>query len=278
MTNKVFRKMATNNIKEMSKVPIKMQDLKIDSLNFSDISKNNHGGQFTNLQLDTNPFKIQMPQLPTWGIKCFKDESKPTEPPKYHLNLVFKRDDVETNKKVKAALNKLEELQEKIINMLMERSKEFFNKKVVSRDYVDACFSKFIQKSKDKETQEEDGRYSSIKLKLNLSREGDKLSDKFMAKLFNKDKNKLVDENDEELTVQNYDKFTIGTEIKAVIQPGMVWFIGTNKCGLTWNLHQGIVPKLEQKSGNDVCIIQDSSDDDANDSSDDSSDDETNDD
>ena len=116
------------------------------------------------------------------------------------------------------------------------------------------------------------------KLKLNLSRDGDTFSDRFMAKLFTKTKDKLVDENNEEITVKNCDKFTIGTAIKAVIQPGMVWFIGANKCGLTWNLHQGIVPKLEQKNGNDVCIIQDSSDDDENDSSDDSSEDETNDD
>ena len=260
--------MSANKSIEMSKnVPMKIKQLKVDSLNFGDVSTNKNGGKFTNLQLDGNPFKLQMPNLKTWGVKMYEDQNNPNQPPKYSLNLVFNKQEVDTDSKVKEALVKLEELQEKVKEMLRERSKEFFNKKSVSADYIDACFTPFVVKSKDKETQDPDDRYSSIKVKLNLQKKDDEFTEKFMAKLFTTQKEKLLDDEGNEITTKNYDKFSFGTEAKAVIQPGMIWFIG-NKCGVTWNLIQAMVGKLVQRSGNEECIIQDSSDDEDGDDSD----------
>lgn len=259
--------MSANKSIEMSNknVPMKIKQLNIDELNFGDVSTNKNGGKFTNLQLSGNPFKLQMPNLKTWGIKMYEDQNNPSQAPKYSLNLVFNKQEIETDSKVKEALNKLEELQEKVKEMLREDSKTFFNKKQVSADYIDACFTPFVVKSKDKETQDPDDRYSSIKVKLNLQKKDDQFTDNFMAKLWTSKKEKLHDEVGNEITVKNYEKFSFGTEAKAVIQPGMIWFIG-NKCGVTWNLIQAMVDKLVQRGGNEECIIQDSSDDENDDS------------
>lgn len=274
--------MSTNKSIEMSKQKglLKIKELNTDELNFGDVSTNQHNGKFVNLQLNGNPFKLQMPKLKTWGIKSFNDESKPNEPPKYHLNLVFSKQEIDTDNKVKEALNKLEDMQNKIKEMLKERSKEFFNKKSASMDFIDACFNPFIVKSKDKETQEFDDRYSHIKLKLGLKKDGDEFTKNFMPKFFSKDKKKLVDEDDKEITSDNHEKFSFGTEAKCSIQPGMIWFMGSNKCGVTWNLHQAVVEKLIQRKQEEECLIQDSSDDEDNttDGSSDSDDDDTNDD
>ena len=255
--------MSSNNNK-MSQSVLKLKELDVSQLNFSDISVNKNGGKIVNLQLSGNPFKLQMPNLKTWGIKCFEDQNNPNQAPKYSLNLVFNKENVETDKKVKEALHKLEEIQNKVKEMLKDDSKAFFNKKAASMDFIDACFTPFVAKSKDKETQEEDDRYSHIKTKLNLIKDKDsgQFTEKFVAKLFNKKKDKLVDNENNELSTTNYDKFSAGTEAKCVIRPGMVWFIG-NKCGLTWDLVQGMVGDLVQKNNETVCMVLDSSDDEA---------------
>lgn len=267
--------MSTNKNIEMSKSNgvLKIKQINIDDLDFGEISLNKNGGKFTNLQLNGNPFKIQMPNLKTWGIKCYEDQNNPNQPPKYSLNLVFTKENVETDSKIKEALQHLEKMEIKVKEMLKDRSKEFFNKKSASMDFIDACFTPFVSKSKDKETQEEDDRYSSIKTKLNLfkDKETGQLTEKFMAKLFTKTKEKLVNKEGNEITTQNYHCFSAGTEAKCVIQPGMVWFIG-NKCGLTWNLHQGMVGSLNERSNDDLCIVLDSSDDEADTTDGDSSD------
>merc|ERR1711912_173941 len=114
-------------------VPMKIKQLKIDELNFGDVSTNKNGGKFTNLQLNGGPFKLQMPNLKTWGVKMYEDQNNPNQPPKYSLNLVFNKQEIETDSKVKEALR--------------EDSKTFFNKKQVSADYIDACFTPFVVKS-----------------------------------------------------------------------------------------------------------------------------------
>ena len=102
--------------------------------------------------------------------EIFNDQKKLTTTAKEHSAL---EDVVNVGKEYLAVLQNIED-DKSILNgddaelkeIAQERSQEWFKKKKASSDYIDACFTPFLKESKDKETEESDGRYHTLKLKL----------------------------------------------------------------------------------------------------------------
>tara|TARA_B100001094_G_C18164706_1_gene791363 strand:+ start:1488 stop:2300 length:813 start_codon:yes stop_codon:yes gene_type:complete len=269
--------MSANNIKTMSKGGIqKLKKVNVDAIEFGDVSTNQYGGKFVNINFD-GANKLQLPNLPTYGIQCYEDQNSGKK--NFTITLKFSREDLETNKEVKQTFDKLLEIQTKIKELLKDRSQEFFKKKNASKDFIDACFTDFIKESKNKETDEPDGRYYNIKIKVTQSKDKEtgELKDNFICKFYNDKKEKLVDSNGEEITSKNSAEIGFGSEALCTIMPGSLWFMAGNKAGVSWNLHQAVVKPVGPYKGNDTCQLVESSEegDDTSDGSDDESDDDT---
>ena len=228
----------------------KLSELDTTELTFSDLNKMSSGAQFGNIQKNGRMCLLQLPKITGFGADKYEDQDKGEQ--KFTMSVQFTKEDIENNESVKQAFEKLQDIRSKVKENAKNNSQEYFKKKKASDDYVDASFSDFIKESKDKNTEEPDGRYYTLKLKLKQSK---KEEGKFDFGAFDSTKQKM------ELTTENItDKIKKWSKVKCTITPN-IWVIG-GKFGVTWNLHQ--MQYWEPEGGipdkNEFCMI-DSSDD-----------------
>lgn len=228
----------------------KLSELNTDDLNFTDLNKMSSGAQFGNIQKNGRMCLIQLPKITGFGADKYEDKEKGDV--KFTMSVQFTKDDINTIESVKLAFEKLQEIRAKVKENAKTNCNEYFKKKKASDDYVDASFSDFLKESKDKNTEEPDGRYYTLKLKLKLSK---KEAEKFDFGAFDSNKQKM------DLTTDNItDKIKKWSKVKCTITPN-IWVI-SGKFGVTWNLHQ--MQYWEPEGGipdkNEFCMI-DSSDD-----------------
>jgi hypothetical protein len=228
----------------------KLSELDTTELTFSDLNKMSSGAQFGNIQKNGRMCLLQLPKITGFGADKFEDQEKGDH--KFTMSVQFTKEDIETNPTIKSAFEKLQEIRTCVKTNSKENSQDYFKKKKASDDYVDASFSDFLKESKNKNTEEPDGRYYTLKLKLKLSK---KEEGKFDFGAFDSNKQKM------DLTLDNItDKVRKWSKVKCTITPN-IWIIG-GKFGVTWNLHQ--MQYWEPEGGipdkNEFCMI-DSSDD-----------------
>ena len=228
----------------------KLSELDTTELTFTDLNKMTSGAQFGNIQKNGRMCLLQLPKITGFGADKFEDKEKGDV--KFTMSVQFTKDDIDNNESVKNAFEKLQEIRSKVKDNAKTNSQDYFKKKKASDDYVDASFSDFLKESKDKLTEEPDGRYWTIKLKLKLSK---KEAEKFDFGAFDSNKQKM-DLNTANIT----DMIKKWSKVKCTITPN-IWIIG-GKFGVTWNLHQ--MQYWEPEGGipdkNEFCMI-DSSDD-----------------
>ena len=228
----------------------KLSELDTNELTFTDLNKMSSGAQFGNIQKNGRMCLLQLPKITGFGADKFEDKEKGDV--KFTMSVQFSKEDIENNESVKSAFEKLLEVRTKVKDNAKTNSQDYFKKKKASDDYVDASFSDFLKESKNKLTEEPDGRYWTVKLKLKLSK---KEADKFDFGAFDSTKQKM------DLVTDNItDKIKKWSKVKCTITPN-IWVIG-GKFGVTWNLHQ--MQYWEPEGGipdkNEFCMI-DSSDD-----------------
>lgn len=227
----------------------KLSELNTTELTFSDLNKMSSGAQFGNIQKNGRMCLLQLPKITGFGADKFEDQEKGDQ--KFTMSVQFTKEDIESNPTVKSAFENLQELRTRVKTNAKENSQDYFKKKKASDDYVDASFSNFLKESKDKTSEEPDGRYYTIKLKLKPSKKEER---KFDFGAFDSNKQKM------DLTLDNItEKIKKWSKVKCTITPN-IWIIG-GKFGVTWNLHQ--MQYWEPEGGipdkNEFCMI-DSSD------------------
>lgn len=174
---------------------------------------------------------MQTPEMiMPYGINIFEDQA--TNTVKYSVDLSFRGE--EENERISMFHKQIEDFEKFMIDSAVENTQAWFKKKN-SRDVIEAFFSSFLKKSKDKETGEPDGKYpDTIKLKLNTK------AGEFECKAFDFDR-KAIDEPLDTALVK-------GTRAVCLIQPAFIWFAG-GKFGVTMKVTQMKIKVPSKMSG-----------------------------
>ena len=253
---------------------IKIKDFDTSKITFDKLQKNQNGGNFTNLLFDENKgFSFQLPNVTCYGPQMFPNQTSGQED--WSITLAFRKQDMENDKSIQDAVDKIKELESHIKQELIGKSKEYFKStKKLSADTIDAYFNPILKESKDSDGIP-DGRQYYFKLKLNRpkNKETGELLDNFMSDFYVKEKDEkgnrkvLEDEDSNSVNTKNvHELIPKFSKLKCTVRPGMFWFIGTNKCGLSMTINQAVVERSESYSK--VCTIESSSDEDGNNTTD----------
>jgi hypothetical protein len=216
-------------------------------IQFSDVKPNNYGGKMVYINNKSSTFLIQTPEMfIPYGLgenEITDQKTGEVTGHKYHVNLSFKGiDNVgSSDPKVKKNQKKLKDFHkmiQDIDDIVLEqacgsKSLQWLKQKKCSKETAMALYSPMLIKSKDKETQEPDGKYpDTIKGKI-----------QYWEGVF---KTEIYNENKELVDLKA--SIVKGTEAKALLQCTGIWFAG-GKFGVGWKLVQMKVKVPETLQG-----------------------------
>jgi len=229
--------------------PIAPKDINVNNFKYSEVKILASGAKAVYINYSSSKLRIQTPVmfLPYGVSEGFEDKKAEKKiekkDKKYNLTLSFKGQD--ENPKIEIFLNKMKEIEGKIINDAFDNREPWFkddfdgNKAFVSR-----LFSPIIKIDKDKQTGKIIGKYPPT---INFKLPYDSLNDKFNFQSFNMDDNELFDFN--EILV----KLKSG-KAQLIVELNSVWFAG-GKFGCTWKVNAG---KFKCSVNNSISFIDDS--------------------
>ena len=141
---------------------IKGKNIDVSKLSFSQPRVLDNGAKLVYMNYDGGRLSVQSPwmSLP-WKMGVYTEG----EYPKYSIDLSFKG--MESDPDLQAFHDKLQEVEEKIVDAGFDNSVSWFKKKKSTREVVEAIFNPILKVSKDKETGEPDGKWPpTMKLKV----------------------------------------------------------------------------------------------------------------
>ena len=220
-----------------------MTDLIIDGtiFNCEDVmytspKANEKGGKSLNL-LNKNTktmLRISTPLMLTWGASEYVDADGKGNG-KYEMSLQFPQDEY-SNEDVKAFLNNMKALEDKIKADALKNSKDWFGKVHKSADIIDELFTPMLKYPKVKGTCESDmTKKPTIRLKV------PQWQGEWKCEIYDEDGEPLFP-NKENPSVTPLDFLKKGTTLASIIQCGGIWFTN-GKFTVTWKLLQSVVPK-----------------------------------
>ena len=229
----------------MSHLITQPKNFSATSVQFSDVKTNNYGGKMVYINKDGSPLLVQTPKMSIpYGLSENEIQDQKTGEVighKYHINLSFKgMESQHTDPKLKKQIQKLkqfhtmiEELDKRVIAEAQKNSLGWLKMKKASQETVEALYTPILIKSKDKDTQEPDGKYpDTIKGKIPFW-EG-----AFKTQIFN-DNKEIIDLKT---------SLVKGAESKALIKCTGIWFAG-GRFGVGWKVEQMSVKVPESLSG-----------------------------
>jgi hypothetical protein len=229
--------------------PISPKDINVNNFKYSEVKTLASGAKAVYINYSSSKLRIQTPVmfLPYGVSEGFEDKKAEKKiekkDKKYNLTLSFKGQD--ENPKIETFLNKMKEIEVKIINDAFENREPWFkddfdgNKAFVSR-----LFSPIIKLDKDKQTGKVIGKYPPT---INFKLPYDTVNDKFNFQSFNMDDNEVIDFS--EIAV----KLKSG-KAQLIVELNSIWFAG-GKFGCTWKVNAG---KFKCSVNNSISFIEDS--------------------
>ena len=224
---------------------------------FSDVKTNNYGGKIVYINRESCKFRVQTPEMSMpYGLsenEILDPKTNEVIGHKYNINLSFKgmkndSSDNESLRKEALKLRKFHDMMSSIDNLVIEKAMDnsisWLKMKKANRDTVTALYSPIIIKSKDKETQEPNGKYpDTIKGKLPF------YNSAFSTEVYN--------EHKEQIDVKS--SLIKGTTGKTLLECTGIWFAG-GRFGVGWKVVQMKVKVPETLKG--YAFIESSDDDD----------------
>ena len=207
------------------------KNLNAKQLNFSEVKKNAMGGNMVYISYnDSKKLMNQTPQIASpFGLSTYTDEK--TGNVKYSIDVSFRGMDEDA--KVKMFHDKMQSIDEQLIDIAVENSKEWFGKKM-SREVVSELYKPIIKPSKEPE------KYApTMKIKIRNIQ---------TLEAYDDNRNAVVAE----------DTIVKGSKIRSILESASVWFVN-KQFGLSWNMVQVQVSKPEKLSG--YSMMEDSDDD-----------------
>ena len=224
----------------------KAKNLVVDEITYKSARLNKRGGKNVALQKDGKKLIVQFPKLTTWGLNERVDDT--TGRVSYDLNLQF--DDTPSSQDF---LEKVKQLQEKLLDDSVIHCKEWFGKNKMSREVAENLMYPLLRYPKNKETQEFDyTRHPTMKLKVPY------WDEKFSVELYDSDKNMVFDPNSSDNLSTPLDLVPSRSKLKGLIENGGIWFAG-GRYGVTWKLLQAQIETPVTIKG--FCMLDDSDDD-----------------
>jgi hypothetical protein len=224
-----------------------------DNLTMTDKITLGSGASFVNLKYNDQMCLFKLPKITCFGVDTFEDPK--TSEKKSTMSVQFKKEQIESDESVKNAVEGLKQFEQHIKEWARKNSQELFKKKNASADFIEATFNSILKSSKDKDTEEPDGRYYTLKIKLKPNKKDEEKFD-FGAFTSSKEKMNITKDNVSDLIKK-------WGQVKVVVSPN-IWII-SGKIGVSWNLWQlkywepegGVVLNKEE-----VCMIDSSDDED----------------
>lgn len=232
--------------------PILPKAVNVNSFKYSEVKVLKSGAKTIYINYGTSKLRIQTPvmYLP-YGINegSFEDKNAKPDPSKvekkdkkFDITLSFKGH--EDNNKISDFLNKVKEIENKIIDDAFEYRQAWFkddfddNKAIVAR-----LFNPNIKIDKDKVTGKPVGKYPpTIRIKLPYDNDNEKFN-------FNS-----YNMNGEVIDLLDIISKLKGGKAQLIIELNSIWFAG-GKFGCTWKLITG---KFQRSIINDISFIDDS--------------------
>ena len=227
-------------------------------IDFSDVKTNSYGGKVVYINKNGGKLRFQTPEMfIPYGLSENEITDQKTNEVighKYHLNLSFKgidaiSDDAKITKevtKLKSFHKMMSDFDNLVIKQAMSSSLPWLKMKKPNEDTVKALFSPSLIVSKDKETQEPNGKYpDTIKGKIPY------WDGVFQTEIYNS-KKELVDLKK---------SLVKGATGKALMECTGIWFAG-GRFGIGWKLVQMKVKVPQTLSGYSFIDTSDDEDDD----------------
>ena len=198
----------------------KSHSFDISKLSFNDVKTNQNGGKSVYISLDKSKFALQTPVMVLPYDMSVYDKG---DYPKYSIELSFR--DLGDNYRVAGFYERMEQLDNLILDTAVKNSMKWFGKKKSNREVMEALYTPIVKRSRDKETGEYDGKYpSSIRVKLPFW-EGKKSYEILSFK------------DDSPLDVEQEEVFSKGSKVQAIIKCGGIWVVN-GKFGCTWSVEK----------------------------------------
>lgn len=229
---------------------IKPKNFQNENLEFSEVKTNKYGGKAVYIRYGAGKFRVQTPEMHLpYGLnedEITDDQTGEVKGHKYSVNLSFKGIDSDSSdgKKLQEFHRMLSRVDDLVVKEGQKMSLPWLKQKNASTEVVKALYSSQIKVSRDKETQEPDGRYpDTIKAKINY------WDGVFKTEVFNEDREQ----------VDLKESLVKGTVAKALLECNGVWFAG-GKFGVSWKVVQMRVKVPKGISG--YSFLSDSDDED----------------
>lgn len=202
------------------------KNIDADKLTYDEVKKNAQGGNIVYTKYDGAPkFTVQTCELYVpFGLSTYTDDK--TGAVKYSLDISFRG--MDDDPKIMQFHNKMQELDEAIIKKGVEKSKEWFGKKL-TREVIENFYRPLVKPAKDPE------KYApTMKLKIRTNRSGGIDCD-----CYDQDRKK----------VDILEAVVPGSKVTAIMESTSVWFVGKNMFGISWNIVQLKVQKSDKIAG-----------------------------
>ena len=198
----------------------KSHSFDISKLSFNDVKTNQNGGKSIYISLDKSKFSLQTPVMALPYDMSVYDKG---DYPKYSIELSFR--DMEDNYRIAGFYERMEQLDNLILDTAVKNSMKWFGKKKSNREIMEALYTPIVKRSRDKETGEYDGKYpASIRVKLPFW-DGKKSYEILSFK------------DDTALDVEQEEVFSKGSKVQAIIKCGGIWVVN-GKFGCTWSVEK----------------------------------------
>jgi hypothetical protein len=232
--------------------PILPKSININNIKYSEVKVLKSGAKSVYINYSTGKLRVQTPvmYLP-YGVneggyvdKNAKIDTTKVEnvDKKYDINLSFKG--YEENTKISEFLNKLKDIETKIIDDAYEYREAWFKDDFDNnKSFLARLFTPMIKLHKDKATGKVVGRYPpTIRFKLPY----DTKEEKFTFNSFNM--------NGEGIDLMDIITKLKGGKSQLIVELNSIWFSG-GKFGCTWKVITG---KFQRSITNDISFIEDS--------------------
>ena len=208
----------------MMRTPILAKDLDIDEITYKPPMDFNNGGRVVHMNFADGPIILQTANMfCPFGLKDWEKKQN------YTLDLSFKGR--ESDPKVKAFFDKINELDEKLISDCVANGVTWLKKPISSKEVASIVYTKQIRYTKDKTGAVDERFPPTFKVKVPF-KDGE-----FIPDVYDSSRN-LIDLNDVE---------TKGSTIVAIIQCMGLW-VADGKFGCSWKIMQmRIVPPVGKK-------------------------------
>lgn len=211
--------------------------MSLDTITYTAKKVNDRGGSsigvLNKVNKSPSAFRVQTPNMLTWGAADYEDKVTGERDGKYSMALQFP-DGEYSNAECDAFLDNIIAFENKIKADALRLCKDWFGKEIKSVEVIDALYSPMLKYPKIKGTAETDfSKKPTLRIKL-PSWDG-----KFKFELYDENSSLLYPSSTSVVEPLDY----LGrTNVMCLIQCGGLWF-ANGKFGVTWRLVQCIVQK-----------------------------------